>query len=111
MKAKRAAIMKKAKAPNAPKPKRGRPRLTEAEKAADPVRAIKAEIKANLKKIKKTGKRLDLLLGKVEAERKVLFGSLLESLDKVKTDLKGVRRKAAKAKRGRPRKKAGRKPA
>jgi hypothetical protein len=64
------------------KRRRGRPKLTEAEKAADPLRAVKVEIKMNLKKIKKSKKRLNLLLSKAEAEQGALLSSLLESLER-----------------------------
>lgn len=94
----------------AEKPRRGRPRKTEAEKAADPLRAIMAEIKSDLKRTKKSRKRLEILLGKFQDEQSTLLNTLLESLEKIKTDLKKKPRKGKKGKRGRPGRKPGKKP-
>jgi hypothetical protein len=100
-------VIKKA---QAEKPRRGRPRKTEAEKAADPLRAIMAAIKSDLKRIKKSKKRLEILWGKFQDEQSTLLNTLLESLEKIKTDLKKKPRKGKKGKRGRPSRKPVRKP-
>jgi hypothetical protein len=87
------------------KPRRGRPKLTDAEKAADPRRIMMGEIKSDLKKVKKSKKRLGLLLEKAQAEQGILMAALLDSLEKLKIELKKKPRKAKKAKtgkRGRP---------
>jgi len=89
------------------KRRRGRPRLSEAEKTADPVRKMLREIKGNLKIVKKFGKRLDLLLGKAQKDQSVLLAALLDGLEKVKAELKKKPKKVKKqkpGKRGRPRK-------
>jgi len=56
MKNKNARKPRVAKVKQVEKPHRGQPKLSEAEKAADPIRAIKAEIKANLKRYEKARK-------------------------------------------------------
>ena len=92
------------------KPRRGRPRMTDAEKAADPRRIMMGEIKSDLKKVKKSKKRLALLLEKAKAEQGLLIAALLDSLEKIKMELKKKPRKAKKAKtgkRGRPSRKPG----
>lgn len=103
-KTRKARVIKEA---PAERPRRGRPRKTEAEKAADPLRAIMAEIKNDLKKIKKSRKKLEILWGKFQAEQNMLLNTLLESLEKIKTDLKKKPRKGKKGKRGRPGRKPG----
>lgn len=94
------------------KPRRGRPRKTETNKAADPRRILIGEIKTDLKRVKKSKKRLTLLLEKAQAEQSILMAALLDSLVKIKIELKKKPKKAKKAKtgrRGRPGRKPGRK--
>ena len=97
---------------NAVKPRRGRPKMTDAEKAADPRKIMMGEIKSDLKKVKKSKKRLALLLEKAQAEQGILMIALMDSLEKIKIELKKKPKKAKKAKtgkRGRPGRKPGRK--
>jgi hypothetical protein len=94
------------------KPRRGRPRKSEAEKASDPRRILLSEIKSDLKRVKKSKKRLALLLDKAQAEQGLLMAALMESLETIKAELKKKPRKAKKAKagkRGRPGRKPGKK--
>ncbi len=91
------------------KPRRGRPRKTEAEKAPDQRKLLVKQIKADLKQVKKSRKRLTSLLDKAQAEQGALLAALLESLDKVKAELKKKPKKAKAGKRGRPAGKPGRK--
>ncbi|MCX6559552.1 MAG: hypothetical protein NTZ26_03470 [Candidatus Aminicenantes bacterium] len=94
------------------KPRRGRPKKSEAEKASDPRRILLSEIKSDLKRVKKSKKRLALLLDKARAEQSLLMAALMDSLEKIKTELKKKPKKAKKAKtgkRGRPGRKPGKK--
>ena len=94
------------------KPRRGRPRKSEAEKASDPKRILLSEIKSDLKRVKKSKKRLALLLDKAQAEQGLLLAALMESLETIKAELKKKPKKAKKAKtgkRGRPGRKPGKK--
>lgn len=98
-----------AKNPPAGKRRRGRPRLTEAQKTANPVRNMMREIKAGLKQLKKSKRKLDLLIGKAQIEQSVLLSVLLDNLEKIRAELKkkpkqGLKKKPGK--RGRPRKSA-----
>jgi hypothetical protein len=94
------------------KRRRGRPKMTDAEKASDPRKIMMGEIKSDLKKVKKSKKRLGLLLDKAQAEQGILMACLMDSLERIKLELnkKPIKAKKAKTgKKGRPGRKLGRK--
>jgi hypothetical protein len=105
MKKARAGKIRERTEDKAVKPRRGRPKKTDAERASDTRKIMMGEIKSDLKKVKKSKKRLGVLLEKVQAEQGILMATLLDSLEKIKIELKKRPRKAKKArtgKRGRP---------